>query len=281
MKAGKGSGKSRVLLIVLGFACVILAAASIFLYSIRHKSLSHSRKHVASAKAGIKNSNGKKNMSDGTMVVKGTINKLPEIDYQKLNKDKKLTKLMEKRKKELGLDKSLDMVVKSDESFKLGKITISMKDILEKTFLKNKKIFEEQITPSGEIKPAKISEYGIYVVQPGDNLWNIHFKLIKEYYKSRGITIPDRADEPLANGFSSGMGKVLKFSEKMVVIYNVLDNKVDTNINLLHPLSKIVVYNMKEVFSFLKEISYKNLDRLRFDGNSLWLSAQQPLKEGK
>ncbi len=276
------SSKNKSLLIAFWSIGLLIAVASIFfLYNTGTKSPLHGHNAAGlTATQGEVNKNGTIN-ADNKIIVKGTIKKLPDIDYKKLDKDKKLTELMNRRKKELGIKNSLDMVIKSDESFKIGKITISMRDILEKTFLKNKKIFEEQIRPSGETKPVKDREYGIYVVQPGDNLWNIHFRLIKDYFRSRGIKIPDKADEPVADGLSSGMGKVLKFSEKMVVIYNVIDKKVDTNINLLHPLSKIIVYNMKEVFSFLKEISYKNLDKLRFDGETLWISAQPPLKQGK
>ncbi len=275
------NGKKNNMIIVLCSIVLLMAAIGIFFYNNGKKSrvnVENTLKRTENAKK-----TGKTNTisTDNTMVVEKTIKMLPEIDYKKLDKDKTLKALMDRRKKELGLKDSLDMVVKSDESFKVGKITISMRDILEKTFLKDKKIFEEKISPSGETKPEKLKEYGIYVVQPGDNLWDIHFRLIKEYYKSRGITIPDKADEPVAGGLSSGMGKVLKFSEKMVVIYNILDKKVDTNINLLHPLSKIIVYNMKEVFSFLKEINYKNMDKLRFDGETLWISAQPPLEQGK
>ncbi len=274
--------KNKSLLIAFcSIGLLMVIAIIFFLQNTRTKSLIHGR-DAASVKANQEKINKNSIMhDDNTIIVQGTIKKLPEIDYKKLDKDKQLTDLMNRRKKELGIGNSLDMVVKSDESFKVGKITISMRDILKKTFLKDKKVFEEQIKPSGETKPTKIREYGIYVVQPGDNLWDIHFRLIREYYKSMGIKIPDKADEPVAGGLSSGMGKILKFSEKMVVIYNVLDKKIATNINLLHPLSKIIVYNMKEVFSFLKEISYKNLDKLRFDGEALWISAQPPLKQGK
>ncbi len=276
------NGKNKSLLIAFCSIGLLIAVVSIFfLYNTGTKSPVHGRNTAGlTATQGEGNENGTINAGN-TIIVKGTIKKLPEIDYKKLDKDKKLTELMTRRKKELGIKNSLDMVIKSDESFKIGKITISMRDILEKAFLKDKKVFEEQIKPSGETRPDKVREYGIYVVQPGDNLWNIHFRLIKEYFRSRGIKIPEKADEPVAGGLSSGMGKVLKFSEKMVVIYNVIDKKIDTNINLLHPLSKIIVYNMKEVFSFLKEISYKNLDKLRFDGEALWISAQPPLKQGK
>ena len=274
--------KNKNLLIAFCSIGLLLSVAGIFCwYNTGTRSPLHGRNAAKlTADQGEVNENSTIN-AENTIIVKGDIKKFPEIDYKKLDKDKQLTELMTRRKKKLGIGNSLDMVVKSDESFKVGKITISMRDILEKAFLKDKKVFEEQIKPSGETKPAKIREYGIYVVQPGDNLWDIHFRLIRGYYKSRGIKIPDKADEPVAGGLSSGMGKVLKFSEKMVVIYNILDKKIDTNINLLHPLSKIIVYNMKEVFSFLKEIGYKNLDKLRFDGESLWISAQPPLKQGK
>ena len=278
---GIGSGKNNYLLIALCTLGLFLAVISIFLYNTGGNSHIHRLDNVKHTEYTEQNSGNSTSGDRSPIIIKGTIQKIPEIDYKKLKIDKKLEALMLRRKKKLGIGSSLDMVVKSDESFKVGKTIISMRDILEKTFLKDKQIFEEQIKPSGAIEPAKLKEYGIYVVQPGDNLWNIHFRLIREYYRSRGIKIPDKADEPVVGGLSSGMGKVLKFSEKMVVIYNVLDNKVATNINLLQPLSKIIVYNMKEVFSFLKEINYKNMDQLKYDGEALWLSAKPPLKQGK
>ena len=266
---------NRNLLIVLCSIGLLIVAASIFFYISKNK-------HHVYEQDGVNNKLIERTEHKTMPVaVEGKINKLPSIDYKNLNTNQALHDLMAKRKKELGLKNSLDMVVKSDESFKVGKIRVSMRDILEKTFLKNKKIFEEQLKESGATKPEKIKEYGIYVVRPGDNIWNIHFRLIREYYKSRGINISKKADEPDKEGFSSGIGKVLKFSEKMVIIYNLLEHKVDTNINLIQPLSKIIVYNMKEIFSFLNDINYKNVDKLKFDGETLWISAQRPLKKGK
>ena len=55
------------------------------------------------------------------------------IDYKALNEDGDQKVLMENRKKKLGIQKSLDMIVKSDESFKVGKSTVSMQDLLEKS----------------------------------------------------------------------------------------------------------------------------------------------------
>ena len=175
------------------------------------------------------------------------------------------------RKQKLGLDKSLDMIVNSDETFTIGDVEISMSDILKQAFIKEGDVYEEKIETSGAIRPQKIKQYGIYVVQPGDNIWNIHFNILKEYYEHQGISVAPKADEPIDSGMSSGVGKILKFSETMVIIYNLIEKNVSTNIDLLEPLSKIVVYNMDEVFSLLQEINYENIDRIQFDGKTIWI----------
>ncbi len=182
---------------------------------------------------------------------------------------------MDKRKKNLGIGKSLDMIVKSDESFKVGGSKVSMQDIIEKSHMKKEKVFIRKIENSGAVTPLKIEEYGIYVVQPNDNIWNIHFNLLKEYYDHQGISVSPKADEPDKNNLSSGVGKILKFSENMVMIYNLSEKKIDTDIDLLEPLSKIVIYSMDEVFSLLKQIEYKNIDRIQFDGKTIWIPAKK------
>jgi hypothetical protein len=182
---------------------------------------------------------------------------------------------MTQRKEVLGIKKSLDMIVRSDETFKIGDIQISMRDILEKAFVTEGSVFEEKIDPSGAVMPKKIKEYGIYVVQPGDNLWNIHFNILKEYYDFKGIKVSPMADEPVDKGLSSGIGKILKFSETDAIIYNLVEKKVDTNIDLLEPLSKIVIYNLDEVFTLLQEITYENIDRIQFDGRTIWIPARK------
>ncbi|MCP4022769.1 MAG: hypothetical protein GY729_13070 [Desulfobacteraceae bacterium] len=207
--------------------------------------------------------------------VTGGIITMPTIDYQELTKNKELMSLMQSRKENLGIDKSLDMVVKSDETIQIGKHKVSMRDILKKAFVQQGRVFEEKIEASGEVKPQEIKEYGIYVVQQGDSIWNIHFHILKDYYGSRGIHLSPKADEPVNQGRSSGVGKILKFSENLVIIYNLLDKRVDKNINILHPLSKIIVYNMDEVFALLKDINYKNVDRIQFDGDNIWVPTNE------
>ena len=213
------------------------------------------------------------NSGDG--VVKKNIIVMPTIDYNELEKDDELIKLMNSRKTEFGIKNSLDMIVKSNESFTIGDNHISMRDILEKAFIKQGNVFEEKIATSGAVSPQKIKTYGIYVVRPGDNIWNIHFNILKEFYEHKGINVSPKADEPVDQGMSSGVGKILKFSETMVTIYNLVDKKVVSDTNLLEPLSKVIIYNMDEVFSLLFEFNYDNIDRIQFDGKTIWIPAKK------
>ena len=208
-------------------------------------------------------------------IVQGDIVVMPTIDYNHLNKNKKLKHLMASRKASLGIKKSLDMIVKSDEKFKIGDTQISMRDILEKAFIKERAVFKENIHESGAVQPQQIKSYGIYVIRPGDNIWNIHFNILKEFYDHQGINVSAEADEPIDKGMSSGIGKILKFSETLVIIYNLIEKKVDSKIDLVEPLSKIVIYNMEEIFSLLQEVNYNNIDRIHFDGNTIWIPAKK------
>ena len=142
------------------------------------------------------------------------------------------------------------------------------------SMLDEKKALEKQlkslVMPSGGVEA-----YGIYVVRPGDNIWNIHFLFLKDYFARRGITLSPRSDEPDRRGYSSGVGKILKFSETMVYIYNIRQHKLDVDLNLIHPRSKIVIFNMAEALSLLDQIDYRNVKQIKFDGETLWIPAEQ------
>jgi len=198
------------------------------------------------------------NIKDISLNEKGVVKKkiivMPDINYKNLNKDTTLKELMGSRKEDLGIKQSLDMIVKSNESFTIGGNKISMRDILEKAFIKEGSVFEEKIEASGAVLPQKIKEYGIYVVQPGDNIWNIHFNILKEFYEHKGINVSSKADEPVDHGMSSGVGKILKFSETMVIIYNLVEKKVALSID---------------------EVNYDNIDRIQFDGKTIWIPAKK------
>lgn len=196
----------------------------------------------------------------------------PVIDYNQLSKDKALGDMMTERKAAYGVGKGLDMIVKSDESVKIGDETVNMGDVQRKIHAKEGGIVTQSLVLNAK-KPA--DAYGIYVVQPGDNIWNIHFKLLKDYFSHKGVKIASMADEPDPKGFSSGVGKLLKFSENMAYIYNVKERALTSDLNIIQPLSKIVVYNMDKAFDLLETIDYSKVHQIQFDGENIWIPAQQ------
>ena len=198
----------------------------------------------------------------------------PVIDYNKLEKDNKLQAMTKKRKAKYGLKKGVDIIVRSDESFKIGELTVSMQEIRDKIRLKSGDIIEKDIKP-GKITDDAIEEFGIYVVHPGDNLWAIHFKFLKDYFGHKDIAVSPLADEPDRFGYSSGVGKLLKFSEQTVCIYNLKEEKLDVDINLIFPLSKIVVYNMNRIFALLDHIDYQHVNEIQYDGKTIWIPAEK------
>jgi hypothetical protein len=204
-------------------------------------------------------------------VVVKQINKSKVIDYNDLEKESIMKDLMATRKEDLGLDKSVDLIVKSNETFTVGDNTVSMEKVIEQAFAGKGKVLEKELDESGAQTPAAVTTYGVYVVQPGDNIWNIHFRILKEYYSRKGIRLGETADEPESSGLSSGVGKILKFSEAMVIIYNLKEKKVTADVNIIDPLSKVVIYNMDEIFALLEQIDFNQVDRLRFDGSNIWI----------
>lgn len=198
------------------------------------------------------------------------------IDYDKIKEktDQALTTLMEERKATYGVKKSLDMIVKPDESIKVGEETVQMKNILDKVRLKLGEIVE---TDLGDESKSRVEgeALGIHVVKSGDNIWDIHFKLLKDYFDNKGIHLSPLADEPNQLGYSTGVGKILKFSENLVHIYNLRKRRLETDLDIIYPLSKIVVYSMGRIFSLLDGVDYKDVNRIEFDGQTLWLPAVQ------
>ncbi len=198
----------------------------------------------------------------------------PVIDYDKLDKDLKLKELMEERKAKYGLKKGIDIITKSDESIKIGESTVPMQEILDEIRLKLGDIIEKDLK-SGQTGSGKdTKEFGIYVVQPTDNIWNIHFKFLKDYFDHKGVVLSPRSDEPSQAGQSSGVGKLLKFSENTVQIYNIKEHKLEIDLSLIIPLSKIVIYNMEQIFTLLDLIDYEKVNRIQFDGETLWIPAE-------
>jgi hypothetical protein len=170
-----------------------------------------------------------------------------------------------KRKAPYGLDKSLDLVVRSDESIKIGDTVIAVGDLERKLVVGQRGEILEK--PLGETK--RVAAWGVHVVRPGENLWDIHYRLLREYMKSRGVTLPINADRPDPQGYSSGVGKILKFAEHMVGVYNVKTDKMSADLNLLEAGHKVVVFNLSEIFMELAKIDPHDLSGVMYDGRVL------------
>lgn len=203
------------------------------------------------------------------------------IEYIVDEESEEIDALTEKRKAALGVETGIDLIVKADETIKIGGTLVPMREILDRIMLKRGEIIEGDI--DGKViketdkllNGSAIDAYGIHVIQPGDNIWNIHFHFLRDYFTKRGITLSPLSDEAKATGYSSGVGKLLKFSENMVYIYNIRDRKLDVDLNLIHPLTKVIVFDMGRVFALLDQMDIENVNRIQFDGETLWIPAIQ------
>ncbi len=245
------------------------------------------------------------------------------IDYNKVKQGAAQTEtkeLTKERKEKFGLKKSVDMIVKSGETIRIGKEVIPLNQILaeieaQKTgkkpsieaFLRKPAIKEKEIHLSGNLTAASVgtklkqslryglaakpgppeaptvsdsietgpvkrpkSYYGVYVVRPGDNLWNIHFAFLREYLGSKGIVISPDADEPLGKR-SSGVGRILKYAEGMVYIFNLKTKQLSGDLNLLEPQEKVVIFNLTLLDRILGSLTAEELKLIHFDGRDLIL----------
>ena len=217
---------------------------------------------------------------DKPVVIKTTevksipVKKQTVIDYNKIEKDAALKELMEQRKTDYGIANGVDVIVKSDEALKIGDSTVPMQRIIEKIRLKSGEIVESDIGSEKKVPKYQIETFGIYIVKKGDSIWNIHFKFLKDYFDHKGISLAPTSDEPDTSGYSSGVGKILKFSENIVSIYNIKENRLDVDLNLIHPLNKLVVYNMTQIFGLIDSIDYNNVNSIQFDGETLWVPSE-------
>ena len=137
-----------------------------------------------------------------------------------------------------------------------------------------------QAAPAGGQKTRKsISFYGVHVVRAGDNLWDIHFAVLREYLKHKGIEISDNADEA-KDGRSTGVARVLKYAESMVHIYNLKTKHLDENLDVLEPNTKVVVFNLTRLNLILGSIKPGDLDNIQYDGRELYWPGQKPDEPG-
>lgn len=172
-----------------------------------------------------------------------------------------------RRKEPWGLDESLDAVVRTDESIKVGDQVVAVGELEKKMVVEQRgEVLDKPLGPDAE---RKVAAWGVHVVRPGENLWDIHYRLLREYMAARGVKLPEDADQPDPQGRSSGVGKILKFAENMVGVYNLKTGKMTTDLDVLEPGAKMVVFNLSEIFQQLAKIDPNHLSGVMYDGRVL------------
>lgn len=169
------------------------------------------------------------------------------------------------RKAPYGLKRSVDVVVRGDETIKVGGVEVSVAELERSLVVGARGQVLDRPLGAGQ----GVTVWGVHLVRSKENLWNIHYHLLREFLASRGIALPPDADEPTANGRSTGVGKILKFAEHMVGVYNLKTRAMSAKLDLLEPGHKVVIFNLSEIFEQLAKIEPHNLKGVMYDGRVL------------
>ena len=161
--------------------------------------------------------------------------------------------------------KTLDHVVNREEPFQVKETKLSIGEI-----------FRSQSTQ----EVAVDIYYGVKLVEEGDSIWGIHYDIMREFFQNEGVELPPRADQPNSRGYSSGLGKILKYDEKKAYVYNIATKRLRSgDINVIYPGEEIVFFSMKDLFSHLRGKDLSFLDHLYFDGQHLYIVHPDGSKE--
>lgn len=189
------------------------------------------------------------------------------------------------RKEAFGLKNSVDFIVRKDEPFEASGKKWTIEEIQQQLHPEDKQeevlhpIQEVNVGPSirkpiAAVQPSGAQSPGYYAVRvviPGENLWNIHFAIIQEYLARRQVFLAARSDEPSSDGTSSGIGRLLKFIEGVVFVYNLQQNRNEKDPNLIHPHEIVVFFKISDLFAALDQLQPEDLQRLRYVSNYLKL----------
>ena len=189
----------------------------------------------------------------------------------------------EERKEAFELNRSVDQIVLKNEPLTLEGREVTIEEILRQ--LQGHKDFR-QLFPSiqeteigGYIRrpvfapkareDAPAVYYGVREVRPGENLWKLHYRIIQEYMARRHIILPPTADEPFPDGRSSGVGRLLKYIENVVVVYNMDQDRLEKDLNAIQPSSVLVFFKISDLFAVLDQLRAEDLRWVRYVNNRL------------
>ncbi|CAO0820011.1 Soluble ligand binding domain-containing protein [Desulfarculales bacterium] len=174
------------------------------------------------------------------------------------------------RNEPYGSEKSLNAVVRFYESIKLSDKTVPIAELERKPVVEGRGVLLDK--PLGNSQ--QITAWGVHALRPSDSLWKIHYALLREYLAHRKQTY---ADQPTRQGIFSGVGKVLKFAEHMVGMYNLKIGHMSCDLDLLEPGEKMVAFNLSEIFDQLPQIEPKDLDEVIYDSRVLLFPKREKL----
>jgi hypothetical protein len=190
------------------------------------------------------------------------------FDLNRLGRDAKLAQLTVERKQRFGIDKGLDLISRADEIIRIGTRTVAMKEILDEIDSAAHLAPRPSLPAQGQTVDGY---YGIYLVEPDDNIWNIHILFLQEALASRGISLLPIADEPDHHGFSSGQGKILNFPDEMAHIYNIAQRRLERDLSRVTAMNLLIVYDLQALLRLLDQIDQGRLNHIEFDGQSIWM----------
>jgi hypothetical protein len=186
------------------------------------------------------------------------------------------------------LRESVDHIVRRDEPFEIGGKKITIGEILGAPPAVIPYIEESEIgpkvrrpIPSGSPSPLAQSQgyYGVRHVRPAENVWSIHHAMIREYFARRGIILPKDADMPAPDGRSSGIGKLLKFIEGAVYVYNLDQRRFEKDLGSIQPYSIVVFFKISDFFAALDGLQPRDLASIRYVSNSLRLERNRETRD--
>lgn len=191
----------------------------------------------------------------------------------------------EERFQAFHIEESIDHIVRRDETFEVEGKTLSLGKILGKLPREGPRerlvplIRESSIGPSlrrpieEPLTPHLQTDryYGVRVVRPAENVWSIHYGIFREYMVRRGMEIAPAADRPLPDGRSSGVGRLLKFMEDMVLVYDVEEERMVKNIHVIQPHTVLAFFNISDLFAAFDQLSPATLLSLRYVDREIFI----------